>query len=83
MNKKLPIQASLVTREGFQKPIVIDQLKPVIYYPKFAKMDFSAKTTSEIDFAIQDEKMEFHLEKYKEVKQKNGLHHIVATYREM
>lgn len=84
MNKNLPVKASLVTREGFQKPMEIPELLPVINIAKFGDPTLVFESSS---FPIPDSpiitKMTFYLDKWKEVKQKNGLHHIVAVYREM
>lgn len=66
--KQLPIHVTLVDRKGFSinHKEEVTSLVPVIYIMDLAKQ----------------ERLSFRLDKYRQVKQKNGKPHIVAVYRE-
>jgi hypothetical protein len=69
---KSPIVATLITKEGFNKSFPVNELKDVMIVAK----------KSEVEGTASHNKMEFVLESHREVIQKNGKPHIVATYRE-
>ncbi len=53
---KLPIEATLITREGFQKTIDLEDLKPYVYIPKMPKIDVAKmKSTQELQEVIIEE----------------------------
>lgn len=79
---KLPIKATLITRNGFSKSIEIDEIKPVILIPIFPKLTFIT-SPEEIPDIPTINVQEFIYERQKIVRQKNGLEHIVVTYREI
>lgn len=70
---KKPIVATLITREGFNKSFPMDEIKDVLYVAR----------RSDLEGSIPHKEMQFKLESKKEVIQKSGKPHIVATYREV
>lgn len=80
---ELSIKASLTTKEGFHKSVDIEKIEHIIRVPRMRhtnKVVF--KITNHLNDSVIIESMDFYLVKYKYVKQKKGLHHIVAVYKE-